>query len=335
MVERMNPALPISQQCRLLALPRSSVYRKPAEVSAEDLAIMALIDRHYLARPYYGSRRMAAWLATQGHLVKRKRVQRLMRLMGLVAIYQRPNTSQAAAAHKVYPYLLGGIAIERVNQVWCSEITYIPMAKGFLCLVVIMDWVSRAVLAWRVSNTLGTEFCVDALEEALSQHGRPEIFNTDQSLPSRKRGVASSPATASPALWRPMMSPSAWTARGAAWTTSSSSDCGAASNTKRSTSMPMRRWPRRKPALAPGSASTMMSVSTRASAIAHRDEFTRKACGYVDDRLRRPAVLPPLPEPARKVGKCSPSPTYPQAPQPAKELISTIRKVDSSHQPSR
>jgi putative transposase len=113
-------------------------------------------------------------------VVKRKRVQRLMRLMGLVAIYQRPNTSQAAAAHKVYPYLLGGIAIERVNQVWCSEITYIPMAKGFLYLVVIIDWVSRAVLAWRVSNTLGTEFCVDALEEALSQHGRPEIFNTDQ-----------------------------------------------------------------------------------------------------------------------------------------------------------
>jgi putative transposase len=101
-------------------------------------------------------------------------------LMGLVAIYQRPNTSKAAAAHKVYPYLLGGIAIERVNQVWCSDITYIPMAKGFLYLVVIIDWVSRAVLAWRVSNTLGTEFCVDALEEALSQHGRPEIFNTDQ-----------------------------------------------------------------------------------------------------------------------------------------------------------
>src|ERR1700730_15939637 len=188
MVERMNPALPISQQCRLLALPRSSVYRKPAEVSAEDRAIMALIDRHYLARPYYGSRRMAAWPGDPGPLVHRKRVQRLMRLMGLVAIYQRPNTSKAAAAHQVYPYLLGGIAIERVNQVWCSDITYIPMANGFLYLVVIMDWVSRAVLAWRLSNTLGTEFWVDALEEALSQHGRPEIFNTDQSLPSRKPG---------------------------------------------------------------------------------------------------------------------------------------------------
>src|SRR5438552_17822902 len=136
LVERENPALPIVQQCRLLAVSRSAVYRKPAEVSAEDLAIMALIDRQYLARPYYGSRRMTAWLATQGHLVNRKRVRRLMRLLGLVAIYQRPHTSKPAVAHKVYPYLLGGLAIERVNQVWCSDATtYIPMAKGFLYLV--------------------------------------------------------------------------------------------------------------------------------------------------------------------------------------------------------
>jgi putative transposase len=180
MVERVNPVLPVSQQCRLLAVSRSAVYRKPAEVSAEDLAIMALIDRQYLARPYYGSRRMAAWLATQGHLVNRKRVQRLMRLVGLVAIYQRPNTSKPAAAHKIFPYLLGGLAIEKVNQVWCADVTYIPMAKGFLYLVVIMDWASRAVLAWRLSNTLGADFCVEALEEALARYGRPEIFNTDQ-----------------------------------------------------------------------------------------------------------------------------------------------------------
>src|SRR5438045_5427017 len=180
MVERENPALPISQQCRLLAVSRSLVYRRAAEISAEELAIMALIDRQYLARPYYGSRRMVAWLAIQGHLVNRKRVQRLMRVMGLVAVYQRPNTSKSATAHKVYPYLLGGLSIERVNQVWCSDITYIPMAKGFLYLVVIMDWHSRAVLAWRLSNTLGADFCVEALEEALSRYGRPEIFNTDQ-----------------------------------------------------------------------------------------------------------------------------------------------------------
>src|SRR5437899_8718742 len=152
---------------------------------------------HGTDRPYYGSRRMAAWLATQGHIVNRKRIRRLMRLMGLVAIYQRPNTSKAAAAHKVYPYLLSGISIERVNQVWCSDVTYIPMAKGFLYLVVVMDWVSRAVLAWRLSNTLGADFCVEALEEALARYGRPEIFNTDQSLPSRKRGAASYPATSS------------------------------------------------------------------------------------------------------------------------------------------
>jgi putative transposase len=180
MVERDNPALPISQPCRLLEVSRAAVYRKPAAVSAEDLAIMALIDRQYLARPYYGSRRMAAWLATQGHLVNRKRVQRLMRLLGLVAIYQRPNTSKPTAAHKIFPYLLGGIAIERVNQVWCADVTYIPMAKGFLYLVVIMDWASRAVLAWRLSNTLGADFCVEALEEALARYGQPEIFNTDQ-----------------------------------------------------------------------------------------------------------------------------------------------------------
>jgi len=141
---------------------------------------MALIDRQYLARPYYGSRRMAAWLATQGHVVNRKRVRRLMRLLGLVAIYQRPNTSRPAPENRVYPYLLGGLAIERVNQVWCADITYIPMAKGFLYLVVIMDWVSRAVLAWQLSNTLDAEFCVEALEQALSKYSRPEIFNTDQ-----------------------------------------------------------------------------------------------------------------------------------------------------------
>jgi putative transposase len=164
----------------LLAVPHSSVYRKPPEASAEDLAIMAQIDRQYLARPYYGSRRMAAWLATQGHVVNRKRVQRLMRLLALVAIYQRPNTSKPAPENRVYPYLLGGLAIERVNQVWCADITYIPMAKGFLYLVVIMDWVSRAVLAWQLSNTLDAAFCVEALEEALSKYGRPEIFNTDQ-----------------------------------------------------------------------------------------------------------------------------------------------------------
>jgi putative transposase len=180
MVARADRALSVSQQCRLLAVSRSSVYRQPTEVGEVDRAIMELIDRQYLARPYYGSRRMAAWLVTQGHVVNRKRVQRLMRLMGLVAIYQRPNTSKPAPQNKVYPYLLGGLSIERVNQVWCADITYIPMARGFIYLVVVMDWVSRLVLTWRLSNTLGADFCVEALEEGLTQCGTPEIFNTDQ-----------------------------------------------------------------------------------------------------------------------------------------------------------
>jgi putative transposase len=180
MIDRAHPTLSISRQCHLLEVSRASVYRRPAPVSADDLRLMELIDRQYLARPFYGSRRMAAWLTTQGHPVNRKRVQRLMRLMGLVAIYQRPSTSKAAAEHIKYPYLLGGLTIDRVNQVWCSDITYIPLARGFIYLVAIMDWHSRAVLAWRISNTLHADFCVEALEDALRRFGKPEIFNTDQ-----------------------------------------------------------------------------------------------------------------------------------------------------------
>ena len=180
MIDRTHPTLPVTRQCRILNVSRATVYRHPAAVSDADLELMALIDRQYLIRPFYGSRRMAAWLNTQGHAVNRKRVQRLMRLMGLVAIYQRPNTSKAVAEHIKYPYLLGGLTIDRVNQVWCSDITYIPMPRGFLYLVVIMDWHSRAVLSWRLSNTLHADFCAEALEEALRGFGRPEIFNTDQ-----------------------------------------------------------------------------------------------------------------------------------------------------------
>src|ERR1700740_1804805 len=321
MVDGVNPVLPISQQCRLLAVSRSSLYHRLVELSAEDLAIMALIDRQYLARPYYGSRRMAAWLATQGHVVNRKRAQRLMRRLGLAAIYQRPNTSKPAAGHKIYPYLLGGLAIERVNQVWCSDVTYIPMAKGFLYPVVIMDWVSRAVLAWRLSNTLDADFCVAALEEALSRYGRPEIFNTDQGSqftsddftgPLKRDGVTISMDGKSLPLRK----------QGAgAWTTSSSSGCGAVSNTRRFILMPMRQLQKQRPALFAGWTFTTRSASTRAWVIARRGKFTSKACGYVDDRRCRPAALPPLPERARKTGKCSPSPTYPQAPPPTRNLI--------------
>ena len=178
MIEQPNP-LSLTRQCELLGLSRAALYYRPAEVGVEELELMALIDRQYLRTPFYGSRRMMAWLQSQGHVVNRKRVQRLMRLMGIEAIYQRQRTSRPAPDHRIYPYLLRGIVIERVNQVWAADICYIPMAHGFLYLVAVMDWVSRYVLAWRLSNLLDSSFCIEALEDALSQ-GRPEIFNTDQ-----------------------------------------------------------------------------------------------------------------------------------------------------------
>jgi len=140
---------------------------------------MKLIDRQYLTTPFYGARKIATWLKSQGHLVNRKRVRRLMRLMGLRAIYRRPRTSKPAPGHKIYPYMLGGLKITRPNQVWAADITYIPMARGFLYLTAIIDWYSRYVLSWRLSNTLDAGFCAEALEEALGK-GRPDIFNTDQ-----------------------------------------------------------------------------------------------------------------------------------------------------------
>ena len=140
---------------------------------------MKLIDGQYLSTPFYGARRMTLWLKKQGYKINRKRVRRLMRIMGLKAIYQRPRTSKPAPGHKIYPYLLSDIKVTRPNQVWAADITYIPMARGFMYLVVIIDWYSRYVLSWRLSNTLDASFCVDALEEAIGK-GRPEIFNTDQ-----------------------------------------------------------------------------------------------------------------------------------------------------------
>ena len=179
MIDREEPKLSLVRQCALLGISRSSLYYLPTEAGAEDLELMALIDQQYLKTPFYGSRRMTAWLRNHGHQVNRKRVRRLMQLIGLEAIYRRPNTSKPNPGHKVYPYLLRGLEINRVNQVWATDITYIPMARGFLYLVAIMDWHSRYVLAWRLSNTLEVDFCVAALEEALSK-GRPQIFNTDQ-----------------------------------------------------------------------------------------------------------------------------------------------------------
>jgi len=163
----------------LLDISRSGLYYHPAGVSDADLTLMKLIDKQYMATPFYGARKMAVWLKSERHSVNRKHVRRLMQLMGLRAIYRRPRTSQPAPGNKIYPYLLNGLKITRPNQVWCADVTYIPMARGFLYLVVIMDWYSRYVLAWRLSNTLDAEFCVEALAEALRK-GRPDIFNTDQ-----------------------------------------------------------------------------------------------------------------------------------------------------------
>jgi putative transposase len=163
----------------LLSISRSGLYYKPTEISQEDLTIMKLIDRQYLATPFYGARRIAAWLKNQGYRVNRKHVRRLMQVMGLEAVYRHPRTSKPALGHKIYPYLLSGMKITRPNQVWAADITYIPMARGFLYLIAIIDWYSRYVLSWRLSNTLDVGFCVDALEEALGK-GRPDIFNTDQ-----------------------------------------------------------------------------------------------------------------------------------------------------------
>lgn len=180
MITRDIPEISLSRQCRLLAVSRSSVYYQPAGESPANLALMERIDTLAMDHPFYGSRQMARHLRREGHDVGRHRVRRLMRKMGLQAICPKPKTSMPHPEHAVYPYLLGGMAIERANQVWCADITYIPIRRGFFYLVAVMDWASRRVLAWRLSNTLDAQFCVEALEDALARYGCPEIFNTDQ-----------------------------------------------------------------------------------------------------------------------------------------------------------
>lgn len=179
MIDKDN-RLPVTRQCQLLNMNRSTVYYQRTRVSDEDLALMRRIDAMHLQRPYYGSRRIRDWLQDESHEVNRKRVQRLMRQMGIMALYPKPRTSRAGKGHKIYPYLLRDLCIDRANQVWASDICYVPMAQGFAYLVAVIDWYSRRVLAWRLSNTLDSDFCVEALEEALQRFGTPEIFNTDQ-----------------------------------------------------------------------------------------------------------------------------------------------------------
>jgi len=180
MLDRDCVDLSMRRQCALLRLARSGVYRRKAAPDPDDLAVMRRIDELYLAMPFYGSRKMVLALRAEGLQVNRKRVRRLMRLMGLEALVPKPGTSKASPQNKIYPYLLRGVTIDRPNHVWAADITYIPMAKGFLYLVAVIDWASRAVLAWRLSNTIDTAFCLEALQEALATFGKPEIFNTDQ-----------------------------------------------------------------------------------------------------------------------------------------------------------
>jgi putative transposase len=180
LLDRDHAELSIRRQCRLLGVARSGIYRTPRPANDNDLAVMRRIDELFLAWPFLGSRRMAAMLRIDGHAINRKRVQRLMRRMGIAALGPKPQTTKRAPGHKIFPYLLRGMAIEQPNQVWAADITYVPIGRGFLYLVAVIDWASRAVLAWRLSNTMDVSFCVSALEEALARFGRPEIFNTDQ-----------------------------------------------------------------------------------------------------------------------------------------------------------
>jgi len=181
LIEADHPQLSVRRQCQLLGLNRASLYYQPAAETAENLRLMRLLDQEYTAHPFLGSRRLTAWLNEQGEAVNRKRVQRLLRLMGLEAIYPKPRLSAARAGHRVYPYLLRDVTIQRPDQVWSTDITYVPLACGFMYLAAILDWFSRYVLAWRLSNTLDGSFCLEMLEEALSR-GRPEVFNTDQGV---------------------------------------------------------------------------------------------------------------------------------------------------------
>lgn len=179
MVDTEQPEISVRRQCELLGVSRASLYYEPASESEENLRLMRLIDEQYTRTPFYGSRRMTAWLEAQGYEVNRKRVSRLMALMGLEAVFPKPKLSKPGEGHRVYPYLLAGVEVERVNQVWSTDITYIRMAQGFVYLAAVMDWHSRFVLSWSLSVTMEMDFCVEALKRAL-RRGLPEIFNSDQ-----------------------------------------------------------------------------------------------------------------------------------------------------------
>ena len=277
---RVDPGhaqLSIVRQCRLMSVARSSFYYEARGESLLNLRLMRLIDEQFLETPFFGSRQMKRWLYRQGYAVSRKRVRRLMRLLGLQAIFQRPRTSQPHPEHRIYPYLLRDLQITRPDHVWCADVTYIPLQRGFLYLVAVMDWASRKVLSWRLSNTLETSFCVEALQEALERYGAPEIFNSDQG--------GHSPASISPTRSRRPAFASRWTARAAGWTTCSSSGCGAHSSTNASTCPSLPLAPRPGAGSAGGWTSTTSADRTLRSTTGRRRRRTlteglRGARGY-------------------------------------------------------
>ena len=266
MITRDAPELSLSRQCRLLSIGRSSFYYAPRGESPSSLALMRRIDELFMKYPFYGSRQMVRQLRRDGVCVGRHRVRRLMRLIGLEAIYQAPRTSVPHPMHRIYPYLLKGMAIDQPNRVWCADITYIPVQRGFLYLVAIMDWATRHVLSWRLSNTMDAGFCAEALGDALARYGQPEIFNTDQG--------SQFTSLDSPACSRTRASASPWTVGAAAWTTSSSSACGGLSSMRRSTytSSPTASTP--NGSSASGSASTTPSGPIRPSTVKRRPRPT-------------------------------------------------------------
>ena len=220
LIDRSEPLLSIRRQCVLLGVARSGVYRAPRPANDNDLALMRRIDELYMAWPFLGSRRMTVLLRAEGHRINRKRVQRLMRRMGIAALGPKPRTTNPAPGHKIFPYLLRNLVIERPNQVWAADITYVPIGRGFLYLVAIIDWASRAVLAWRLSNTMDVAFCLAALE----RRSRGSA-SRKSSTPTR---VANSPAASLPACWRQPAFASRWTGGAAGSTMCLSSGCGAA-----------------------------------------------------------------------------------------------------------
>ena len=261
MIDREHD-LPITKQAEVLKISRGSVYYLPRPVSSADLAIMQRLDRLHLEFPFAGSRMLRGLLAAEGSKIGRRHVKTLMRRMGIEALYRRPRTTKPEPGHKIYPYLLRGMEITRPNQVWAMDITYIPMARGFVYLAVVLDWATRRVLSWRLSITMEAAFCVETLEDALARHGKPEIFNTDQ--------ARSSPARPSPARSPATASRSAWMAKEHGGTTCSSSGCGAASNTRRYICGPTKALAKRGTRSAVTSTSIIAAVHIRALRATHR-----------------------------------------------------------------